>query len=227
MTPLALIPAKGYSARLPRKNLRPLGGKPLLAWAIEAAQAAGIFADIRVSSESDDTLAWAESEFGANTLQRPVELGRPGATIADVVLHARRALEWQGPIYVLAPTNPFRSSLTIAAVWDRFQRMQGAALMSVSPVEHLPEHTFRFEPITGELQPVVPLLIDTPRESLQRAWRTDGAHVLLGGAGRTGPALGFETDPIEAVDINTADDLAYAEYLLATGRVPWISTPTR
>ena len=219
--PLALVPAKGYSARLPRKNLRPLGGKPLLAWTLEAAKAAGIFPEVWVSSESVEVLDVAR-EYGALPCERPPELAQPEATIAHVILHARLALEWRGPIYVLAPTNPFRSSFTIAAAWEKCQHLRAGGFYSMSPMPHPPEWAFRFEPISGTITPIIPELIDKPRAALPRSWRPDGAHMILGET--KGPALGFESDPIEAVDINTADDLAYAEYLLETGRVPWVPT---
>ena len=220
MIPLALVPAKFYSQRLPKKNLRPLGGKPLLAWTLEAANASGIFADVWVSSESDHVFDVA-AEYGAHALRRPPELAQPEATIAHVILHARLALEWRGPIYVLAPSSPFRSAFTIAVAWEKCQALRAGALYSMSPMPHPPEWAFRFEAISGAIAPIIPELIDKPRSALPRSWRTDGAHMILGAD--KGPALGFACDPIEAVDINDQADLDYAEYLLDTGRVPWIS----
>ena len=220
MKPLALVPAKAYSERLPRKNLRLLAGKPLLAWTLEAAFATGIFADVWVSSESDEVLDVAR-DYGARALRRPAELVLPGATVSHVILHARQALEWSGPLSILIPSSPFRSALTLAAAWQSFGTR--AALLSVRPLDHPPEWAFRMVPITGELRAVVPQLVDAPRSALERAYRHDGSHFLLGPANREGTVHGFEVDPIEAVDINTAEDLDYAEYLLDRGRVPWIS----
>jgi CMP-N-acetylneuraminic acid synthetase len=220
--PIALVPAKGKSERLPNKNRVLLGGKPLLAWTVEAAQAAGIFERIVVSTENEMVARMAD-ELGADTLQRPRELAEPNATVSHVIAHARDLLAWAGPIYVLLPSSPFRRAMTIAAVWDRFDRKAMAgAVMSLRPVEHPPEWMFWRQPMTGALTPLSPLGVDLPRSALTQAWRHDGSHFLIGGEGRDGPPMGFEVDAIEATDINTPEDLDYAEFLLERGQVPWI-----
>lgn len=226
MKPIALVPAKGYSERLTRKNLRPLGGRPLLAWTVEVAQAAGIFSAVWVSSESDEVLDLAR-DLGANALLRPGELAQPDATVSDVILHTRRALEHSGPITVLVPSSPFRSAFRLTAAWDKFRLLPRAgALISLRPLEHPPEWSFRFDTVSGDITPVVRELVDTPRSALRKAWRHDGAYFFLGSANHEGAVIGFENDPLEAIDINTLEDLAYAEYLLTTGQIPWIRKPS-
>ena len=222
MIPLALIPAKAYSQRLPRKNLRLLAGKPLVAWAIEGAIASGVFREVWVSSEDDEVLELAGG-WGAERLRRPPALALPAATVAHVVQHARQELEHAGPVYLLTPTSPFRSAISIAQVWARFVSLPAAgALISLRPADP-PEWTLRWEPISGNVGALNPMMVDLPRGMLPKAWRHDGSHFILGGAERRGGPIGFEADPIEAVDINEQADLDYAEFLLATGRVPWVT----
>lgn len=217
MIRLGLIPAKGRSERLPGKNLRLLGGKSLLAWTIEAARKSGVCDELWVSSESAEVLDLAV-ELRAHPLRRPRSLSAPAATIADVTEHARRALEWRGPILILAPTNPFRTPEGIRAAWRRFTITGAGLLLSFSPMPHPPEWAWRFTSTTGACEPLHPDWVNRPRSDLPPSWRPDGCHVIVGG--REGDIVGIESDPIEAVDIDTPEDLAYAESLLAAGRVP-------
>lgn len=222
--PLGLIPAKGFSERLPKKNLRLLAGRPLLEYTIEAAKASGLFGtNLWVSSESEDVLTLAD-DCGARTLRRPPSLALPAATVSHVILHTRQAIEWSGPIYVLLPSSPFRSSFTIQECWSKFSKSQAGALLSMRPVDHPPEWTFRFDPISGDVSAASPM-VDAPRMALPKAWRHDGSHFIIGRADHAGGAIGFEVDAIESTDINTSDDLEYAEYLIRSGRVPWINAP--
>lgn len=219
MTPLALIPAKGTSERFPGKNLAPLAGRPLLVWTIAAAKAADIFGDrIWVSSEDADTLALAR-QYGVNALPRPAELAAPTATVNDVVAHARMALEWRGPIYILLPTSPLRSPATIQAAWEEFERRQAGSLLSVVPLLNA-WASFLLE--DGVISPAFPAAWNTPRQLVPALFQHDGGHqiVTLG----QGPMVGFGVRPEEAVDITTAHDLAFCEFLIASGRVPWIGT---
>ncbi len=92
--------------------------------------------------------------------------------------------------------------------------------MSLRPADP-PEWTLRWNRVTGEVGSQYGREVDRPRAMIPAAWRHDGSHCIVGGPPRA-PVVGFEADPIEAVALNTEDDLAYAEYLLSTGRVPWI-----
>lgn len=219
MRPLALIPAKGHSERLPGKNLAPLAGRPLIRWTIDAAHAAGIFGDdVWVSSDDPEILRVAE-DAGCRPLRRPTELASPSATVSDVLDHARVALEWRGPVYVLLPTSPFRAPATIQAAWERFQQERPGQLLSIVPMDHHPAWALMEHP-SGIVVPIHPQLWDTPRSTLFTAWRHDGGHQIVGpGVGM----LGFKVRPEEALDVNTPQDLAWAEYCITTGRVPWIA----
>jgi CMP-N,N'-diacetyllegionaminic acid synthase len=104
---LGLIPARGGSKRVPRKNIKVLGDKPLMAWTIETALSSAYLNNVVVSSEDDEILDIAAT-FGAETLKRPKKLSTDKADSYGVMLHA---LEHYAPDYLclLQPTSPFRT----------------------------------------------------------------------------------------------------------------------
>jgi N-acylneuraminate cytidylyltransferase len=87
---IAVIPARGGSRRVPRKNIRPFAGKPMMAWAIEAALASGCFERVLVSTDDGETAGLA-AELGAQALARPASLADDHTGTAPVVAHA---IEW-------------------------------------------------------------------------------------------------------------------------------------
>jgi len=107
---LAVIPARGGSKRIPRKNIKPFFGKPIIGWSIEAAQQAGCFDRIVVSTD-DEEIAEVARTFGAETpFMRPPELANDHAGTTPVVAHAAQWFVDQGVppelvccIYATAP----------------------------------------------------------------------------------------------------------------------------
>lgn len=93
---IAVIPARGGSKRIPRKNIRPFCGKPMIAYSIEAAKASGLFAHILVSTD-DPEIAEIARNLGAETpFVRPPELANDHAATAPVIAHAVRWAQQQG-----------------------------------------------------------------------------------------------------------------------------------
>jgi len=116
---LGLIPARGGSKRVPRKNLSSVAGKPLLAWTIEAAQSAQRL-DRVVLSTDDDEIAGLGSKLGVEVpFRRPPELASDTAAGSDVTVHAVRSLAERGDTFdyvvVLQPTSPLRVAADIDA----------------------------------------------------------------------------------------------------------------
>jgi len=91
MSTVAVIPARGGSKRLPRKNILDLAGKPMLAYAIETAYASRLFDQVCVSTEDAD-IARVAREFGAEVIERPVDIAEDRSTVAQVCLHALEEL---------------------------------------------------------------------------------------------------------------------------------------
>lgn len=117
---LALILARGGSKRLPGKNIRPLLGKPLLAWSIEAALACPAIARVVVSTDSPDIADVARSHGADVPFLRPPALAADSSTSADAALHALDALAQAGQEYdvvmLLEPTSPLRARGDLAGV---------------------------------------------------------------------------------------------------------------
>jgi len=103
---LGLIPARGGSRRVPRKNLAMLAGKPLLQWTIEAARESKRLARFVVSTEDVEIAAFSRAQ-GVEVLDRPSELASDGATTAAVLQHAVQVLD-PTVVVLLQPTSPIR-----------------------------------------------------------------------------------------------------------------------
>jgi pseudaminic acid cytidylyltransferase len=108
---LAVIPARGGSKRIPRKNIKPFCGKPMLAWSIEAAKAAGIFDAIIVSTDDNEIAAVAKSHGAEVPFRRPAELANDNTPTLPVYAHAIRWFEEHRSTVTymcgIFPTAPF------------------------------------------------------------------------------------------------------------------------
>lgn len=140
---LAVIPARAGSKRVPGKNRRPLAGKPLIQWTIEAAQAVSEIDTVCVSTD-DEALAALADGLGVDVpFIRPVELASDTASSVDVVCHA---VEWYrreagvtfDNVILLQPTSPLRTAEHIRGAIEAFERRDADAIVSVCPVSHSP-----------------------------------------------------------------------------------------
>jgi len=104
---LAIIPARGGSKRLPRKNLLDLCGKPLIAWSIEAALKSKYISKVIVSSDEEEILNIAK-EYKADFIKRPDELASDTATTFDALKHTLENVEKYDYVVLLQPTSPLR-----------------------------------------------------------------------------------------------------------------------
>lgn len=114
---VAIIPARGGSKGIPRKNIRPLAGKPLLSWTVKAALDALGKGNVYVSTE-DVEIAEIARRYGAQIIDRPLELASDAATSESVIVHALHALHVLGKdvgdVAFIQPTSPFLRSVTIS-----------------------------------------------------------------------------------------------------------------
>ncbi|RDH77707.1 acylneuraminate cytidylyltransferase family protein [Mycolicibacterium moriokaense] len=117
---LAVIPARSGSKGLPGKNIRPLLGKPLIAWSIEAALAAEKVDRVVVSTDSEE-IAEVARQFGAEALLRPIELATDEATTIAVLTHIASEIPGASTFIVLQPTSPLRNVGQIDACIDAFE----------------------------------------------------------------------------------------------------------
>jgi CMP-N-acetylneuraminic acid synthetase len=120
---LAVIPARGGSKGIRKKNIIPLNGKPLLLYTIEAAINSMRFKKICLSTDSSEIASHAEN-YNVDIIHRPFELSRDESETIDVVLDVIKHYESIGEIYdvvvLLQPTSPFRTAAHIMEAMDRF-----------------------------------------------------------------------------------------------------------
>lgn len=132
---LAVVPARGGSKGLPGKNVRPLMGKPLIQWTLEAAGRSS-FIDRVVVSTDDDAIAKAASDAGfAPPFRRPEALAGDRSSVVDAVLHALEMLD-EDWFYVvlLQPTSPLRLTEDIDQAIRLCHDRAASAVITVSPL---------------------------------------------------------------------------------------------
>ncbi|EPG0369925.1 cytidylyltransferase domain-containing protein [Photobacterium damselae] len=136
---LAFIPARGGSKRLPRKNVLPLAGKPLIGWSIEAAQQSKYIDNIFVSTDDPEIASIAE-QFNVKVPElRPYELASDTASTESVMIYTLEKFGQQDDIIVLLqPTSPLRTAQHIDEALEFFMEKQAFSVVSVTPCEHPP-----------------------------------------------------------------------------------------
>lgn len=146
---LALITARGGSKRIPGKNMRLLGGKPLIAWSIDAAKRVAKICDVLVSTDDSEIADYAKKQGVLVPWLRPAELATDEALSVDVALHA---LEWyeneKGAVdglLLLQPTSPFRSLETVDRGIKLFQEHNCRPVIGVSAAKAHPLWCFLVE----------------------------------------------------------------------------------
>jgi CMP-N,N'-diacetyllegionaminic acid synthase len=133
---VGLIPARGGSKGIPRKNLEPLGGRPLIAWTIEAARASSRLTRTVVSTDSEE-IAQVARELGAETpFERPAELAGDDTPMRDVVLHALDALGSCDVLVLLQPTSPLRGARHVDEAVEALLTSDADSVVSVVEVPH-------------------------------------------------------------------------------------------
>lgn len=134
---LAIIPARGGSKRLPRKNLVDLGGKPLIAWSIEAGLLSSYIDKVVVSSDDEEILAISKNR-GVDVIKRPKELATDTATTFETIKHVIEKIEKYDYVVLLQPTSPLRTGKHIDEAIKLLHVKNADAIVSVCQSEHSP-----------------------------------------------------------------------------------------
>ncbi len=220
MNVVAVIPARGGSKGIPRKNLAPLAGKPLILWTIEQARAVP---GLRVIvSTDDDEIADVSRAAGAEVVRRPPELALDTTASEPVIEHVLEVLTKSGErpdaVLFLQATSPVRLPGTLARALAEFDASGADSLVAV-----VPESPFLWNP-THPATAQYDITQRPRRQDLrpeQRRYRENGSlyltrtsiyetfHNRLGGHIEL-----FVLDEVEAVDIDTHTDFARAAAVL-------------
>lgn len=225
MRTLGLVPARGGSLRVPRKNLAVLDGKTLVRRALETALAAGCFDRVVVSSEDDGILAEAEG-LDVVALRRPVELASETARAGDVALHALQELDDPGApieaVAILQCTSPFTAPEDVVGAVALLERTGAESVVTVS-VADAAHHPLKLKRLEGDR--LLPYLEDdrlAPSHELERLWLRNGSvYVFRRDVVEHGleaeDVRGYEMPAERSFDIDTPRDLAFAEFLVVRG----------
>jgi CMP-N,N'-diacetyllegionaminic acid synthase len=221
---LGLVPARAGSKGIPGKNIKPLGGKPLIAFSIEAARDAGCLDRILVSTDSQEIADVARRSGAQVPWLRPAEFATDTSSIEDVVVHTLQLLAADGyrpdAVMVLQPTSPFRSARTIRSAVELHELSAGESVVSVSVAR---EHPYWCKRIAedGTLHPWNPAIsIPHRRQELPEAYCLNGAVYLAStGTLQTRRSLYSERTRAlvmleeESLDLDTPWDWGIAESL--------------
>ncbi len=228
MKVLGLIPARGGSKGVPRKNIRLLGGKPLLAYTIQSALAAKRLTKVILSTD-DEEIAEIGRGYGVETpFLRPAELAKDETPMLPVVKHAMNWMEDSGErfdaVCLLQPTNPLRRAQDVDGCIELLIERNADAVVTVLPVppEHHPFWVY-FENETGALR--LSNGEETPvprRQELPPAFHREGSvyvtrrNVVMKDNSLYGKRLvGYPLDRDRSVNIDNAADWERAEGLIS------------
>lgn len=223
---LALIPARGGSKGLPGKNLALLAGRPTIAWTVAAALAARAVDDVVVTTDDDAIAAAAEAAGARVPFRRPAELAADEARMTDVVRHAIDTLTARGETFdwlvLLQPTSPLRTGADVDAAFARLTETGGRAVVGVCAAEHSPAWIGTLPPDGSMADFLAHAAGRANRQELGGYFRLNGAIYIADvaywreQAGFIGPeTFAFVMPPEASVDIDTALDHDFAEFLLA------------
>jgi len=218
---VAVIPARGGSRRIPRKNVRPFRGRPVICYTIDAARAAGCFDRIVVSTD-DDEVAHVAREGGAEApFRRPEALADDHATTHAVTAHTLRWLTEQGQTVELGcclyATAPFLEPGLIRAGLEALQAHGADFAVSIAPF-HFPIQRAVRRLDSGFVEPFQPECMPWRSQDLELAWHDAGqmywgqatafmAERPLWGAS----TIGVPVQPERVQDIDTQTDWRIAE----------------
>ena len=215
---VGLIPARGGSKGIPRKNLVELAGKPLVAWTIGAACAASTLARVVVSTDADEIGVLAR-ELGVDVLDRPGELAADETPMLDVVRHALGEIGECDVLVLLQPTSPLRRAAHVDEAVSLLIDSAADAVVSVVEVPHRFRPSSLMELHDGRLEPLADVA-HTRRQDKPLVYARNGPAILalrpdrLGDDLYAGDLRPYVMAQRDSVDVDSAEDLELAELLL-------------
>ena len=222
---LAIIPARGGSKGIPRKNIISVNGAPLISYTIGAALASSRVSRVIVSSEDEEILDISE-RYGADIIKRPLELAGDGSSADAVIFHCLDTLKTEEhfipeSFVLLQATSPLRTYRHIDEATKLFIENSSEAVVSVFESPNHPLKSFKINErgfITGIISNEY---ITTPRQQLPKAYIPNGAIFILKTEAfrKHRTILPPETLPyfmsrLNSVDVDDMNDLNYVAFLM-------------
>ncbi len=220
MTNIAIIPARGGSKGVPRKNVRLLAGKPLIAHSIEDAQESSFVDQVYVSTDNPE-IATISVEYGAKIIERPAELANDTASSESALIHGLQALEKQNInpdlLVFLQCTSPIRTGVEIDQAIAKLKAEEADSLVSVSP-----SHRFLWEEVNGIAHSINYDYRHRPRrQDMNPQYVENGSiyvfkpWVLKENQNRLGGKIAlYVMSEMAAVEIDSEDDFKMIDFLM-------------
>jgi CMP-N,N'-diacetyllegionaminic acid synthase len=216
---LAVIPARGGSKGVPRKNLRVVSGKPLIWYTIEAAKHSRYLDEIVVSSEDDEILKVAAS-YGVSLLQRPAHLASDETPGTEPVLHAIESYQGFDYVVLLQPTSPLRTAVHIDGAMEFCLNSRAPACVSICEAETSPFSVFQLDE-QHHLSRLMNVSVSGRRQDLPVLYTLNGVVYVaeipwLKKERRfvASQTVGYLMSREESLDIDTEFDFLFLEFLL-------------
>jgi CMP-N,N'-diacetyllegionaminic acid synthase len=216
---LALIPARGGSRGLPRKNVLPLAGKPLIHWTIDAARQSRYIDRTIISSDDQEIIAVALEGGCEAPFTRPADLATATTPTLAVALHALDQLPGFDILVLLQPTSPLRTATDIDAALETLLAHEAGSAISVCESTKSPYWMYH---LAGDdtLKPVLDATVSaTRRQDLPPAYYLNGAVYAVNipwlietGAFVGAHSVAYVMPAQRSIDIDTAADLKLAEF---------------
>lgn len=220
---LAIIPARGGSKRLPKKNILDLGGKPLIAWSIEAALESNSIDTLVVSSDDTEILTIAK-KYSAESILRPSALADDRATTFDAIKHTIENRESYEYIVLLQATSPLRTAKDIDKAIALLESKNADAVVSVCEMEHSPLWANTLDETLSMSGFLKEELLSQRSQDLEKYYRVNGAIYICKTQRLLEERSLFLKDNIFAynmsrensIDIDEAIDFKMAEFFIAS-----------
>lgn len=217
---VAIVPARGGSKRIPRKNIRPLSGRPLLWWSVQTCLDSEAFDDVIVSTDDDEIAAVAIDAGASVPFMRPAELSNDYAPTVDVVQHALTWLRDDGrPADTACCVYPASVFLGPADLMQSRELLTRAPYVATVTGYPYPVQRALVMGTGGELAFAHPEYADARTQDLEARWHDAGqfywgrADAWLARLPILPNAVGYAIDPATVCDIDTEEDWRRAEQL--------------
>lgn len=220
-TVLAIVPARGGSKGIPRKNIREVGGKPLIAWTIEEAKKSRYIDRLILSSDDDEIIEVAKTWGCEVPFKRPLELAQDDTPGIEPVLHALKVLPKYDYVILLQPTSPLRTVYDIDCCLEKCLKANANACVSVTEVTENPYWMYILEEDGTMRQLIQTNDFFDRRQDLPQVYRLNGAvyvakheWLLQSRSFLSRDTLAYVMPWDRSVDIDTESDILKLEILI-------------
>lgn len=223
MSRIAIIPARGGSKRIPRKNIKTFCGKPMIVWSIEAALQSSCFDHVIVSTD-DETIAEVAKQHGAEVpFLRPLELADDHTATRPVINHAIKEakIRWGMPEYVccIYATAPFLLATDLNLAYEKLKSSSARFVFSAGRFRYPIQRGIRINAI-GRVERLWPEHRYTRSQDLEEAYHDAGqfywgsaSAFLDNGDPMSSDGIAYVLPGMRVLDIDTEEDWAIAELL--------------